>query len=82
MLGIFSGISCLTVNWTAIHVSRGGTLASNAAYQEFLAASTKDSMNQDPSLRIRVDANGNIEAPPKRRGPVTGILEATKTVKR
>ena len=64
--GIFSGIPGLTVKWTAIDVSRGGTLASNAEYQEYLAASTKDSMNQDPKLRIRVDVNGSTDAPPKK----------------
>ena len=56
--GLLSGIPGLTVNWTAIHVSRGGTLESNAEYQAFLASSTKESMNRDPNLRIRVDVNG------------------------
>ena len=64
--GSLGGIPGLEMNWKAIRVSPGGTLESNAEYQAFLAASTKDSMNQDPKLRIRVDVNGSTDAPPKK----------------
>ena len=49
--GLLGGIPGLTVNWTAIHVSRGGTLESSAEYQAFLTASKMEKLNQDPNPR-------------------------------
>ena len=68
--GMLHGIPGLTVNWNAVHVGKGGSLASNTEYQEFLAASTKDTNGVDSNLnqRIRVDVLGNSDAVPQKQG--------------
>ena len=67
---LLDGIPGLTVNWIAVHVGKGGSLASNTEYQEFLAASTKDTDGVDSNLnqRIRVDVLGNSDASPQKQG--------------
>jgi hypothetical protein len=74
--GMLDGIPGLTVDWNAVHVGKGGSLASNPEYQAFLAASTKpedkDGADSNQNLRIRVDVRGTSDAAPKKRGPATG----------
>ncbi len=67
---LLEGIPGLTVNWIAVHVGKGGSLASNTEYQKFLAASTKDTDGADsnPNQRIRVDVWGTSYAAPQKRG--------------
>jgi hypothetical protein len=67
MLGDTSG---LTVNWTAVTLGPGSSLALHTEYQAFLEASTKD-MDSNPNLMVRVDVKAP-DAPPKRRGPAVG----------
>ena len=69
--GMLDGFPGITVNWTAMHLGRGHTLASNTEYRAFLTASTKekDGADLNPSLKIRVDVRGSTEAPLRKRGP-------------
>jgi hypothetical protein len=62
--------------WTAMHLGRGCSLASNGEYQAFLAASSKiqDCVVLNPHLMIRVDVKGSTDAPPKKRGPAVGSV--------
>jgi hypothetical protein len=48
--GILDTIPGITVNWTAMPLGRGHTLASTAEYLAFLTTSTKD---KDCAIRIR-----------------------------
>ena len=73
---MLDGIPGITMTWTAMHLGRGCSLASNGEYQAFLAASTKekDGVDLNPHQMIRVDVRGNTDAPPKRRGPAVGSV--------
>jgi hypothetical protein len=65
------------VNWIAVHVGKGGSLASKTEYQAFFAASTKDEDGADPNQDkwIRVDVQGSSDAAPKKRGPRAGTKQ-------
>ena len=78
--GMLDGIPGLTVNWSAVHTGSGGSLASNAEYKMFLEKSTKDSLNPDTNLRIRVDVSERTDAPAKKRGCVPGSRPRTALV--
>ena len=71
---MLDGIPGLTVNWHAVRLGHGSSLASNTDYQEFLAASTKaeDGADSNQNLWIRVDVQGSSDAAPKKRGAKAG----------
>ena len=73
---MLDGIPGITMTWTAMHLGRGCSLASNSEYQAFLAASTKikDGVDLNPHQMIRVDVKGSTDAPPKKRGPEMGSV--------
>ena len=74
----------LTVNWNAVHVGKGGSLASDTDYKAFLAASTKDEDGADlnQNLRIRVDVRGSSDAAPKKRGVKAGSKQTVQRWRR
>ena len=74
MQAMLSGIYGLTVNWTAVTLGPGRSLASHADYQAFLKASTQD-QDSNPNLMARVDVKAP-DAPPRRRGPAVGSVRS------
>jgi hypothetical protein len=50
---MLNGFPGLTVNWSAVHVGKGGSLASNTEYQAFLDASTMDKDGADSNQNKR-----------------------------
>ncbi len=67
---MLDGIPGITMTWTAMHLGRGCSLASNGEYKAFLAASTKEKevTYSNQHQMARVDVKGRTDAPTKRRG--------------